>query len=114
MAKKSGYMQRQRAAEDAMYAAGNRVGLQKMNDMFIIALNDPEVMGKGVLGYDRLCKVLTAVNQLMEKYKDAFDPRKNEADVAQERLDACLKRIVGDHPFLPFEDRYPELIKCRY
>lgn len=114
MGKQSGYMQRQRAAEDAMYAAGNRVGLQKMNDFFIIALNDPEVMGKGVLGYERLCKVLTAVDQLMEKYKDAFDPRKAEADVAQEKLDDRIKKIVGDHPFMPFEERYPELKKCKY
>lgn len=97
-----------------MYAAGNRVGLQKMNDMFIIALNDPDVMGKSVLGYDRLCKVPAAVDQLMEKYKDAFDPRKDEADVAQERLDDRIKKIVGDHSFLPFEKRYPELKKCRY
>ena len=39
MAKKSGLIQRQRASEDAMYAAGNRVGLQKMTDFFIIALS---------------------------------------------------------------------------
>ena len=114
MAKKSGLIQRQRASEDAMYNAGNRVGLQKMTDFFIIALNDPDVMGKGVLGYDRLRKLLDAVEVLQEKYKDAFDPRKKEADVAQDKIDERIKKIVGDRPFMPFEERYPELKKCKY
>jgi len=111
---KNGFIQRQRAAEDAMYNAGNRVGLQKMTDFFIIALNDPEVMGKRALGYDRLSKVLAAVEQLQEKYKDAFDPRKKEADVAQEKMDDRIKKIVGNRPFMTFEQRYPELKKCKY
>lgn len=114
MAKQSGYMKKQRASEDAMYNAGNRVGLQKMTDFFCIALNDPDVMGKGVLGYDRLMKVLMAVDALQEKHKDAFDCRKTEADVAQEKIDEKLKKIVGDRPFMPFEERYPELKKCKY
>lgn len=114
MGKQSAYLKRQRESEDAMFQAGKRIGMQKMADMMVIALNDPAVMGKGVLGYERLSKVLSAADELMEKYSDAFDPRLPEADVAQEKLDDRLRKIVGDNDFYDFARRYPELKKCRY
>lgn len=111
---KNAFIKRMRANEDLMYAAGNRVGQQKIQDLFLIALNDPDVMGKSVLGYGRLCKVLDAVDALMEEYQDAFDPRKPEADVAREKIDARLRKIVKGAPFETFEERYPEIRKCKY
>lgn len=114
MAKQSALIKRQREAEDRMFQAGKRIGLQKMADMMVIALNDPAVMGKGVLGYERLSKVLTAADELMEKYAEAFDPRLPEADVAQEKLDDRLRKIVGGKTFHDFNQRYPELQKCKY
>lgn len=114
MARQSAFIREQRRIQDEMFRAGRNIGVQKMADMFCIALNDPDVMGKGVLGYERLSKVLTAVEQLMDKYADAYDPRKPEADVAQEKLDDRLRKIVGDKDFHPFARRYPELKECKY
>lgn len=54
MAKQSGYLKRQKARDDVLERAYKQTYQQYMTDMFIIALNDPAVMGKDVLGYKRL------------------------------------------------------------
>lgn len=54
MAKKSGYLMRQKVRDDVLELAYKQTYQQYMTDMFIIALNDPDVMGKDVLGYKRL------------------------------------------------------------
>lgn len=60
MAKQSGYLKRRKARDGVMEQAYKQTYQQYMTDMFIIALNNPAVMGKDVLGYKRLMRVLLA------------------------------------------------------
>ena len=53
---KSGYLERRQAVNQAFLDAGEQMGIQKMWDYMQIALRDPEVMGKDVLGRKRLKK----------------------------------------------------------
>ena len=62
---KNGYLQRQKCAVDAYRQAERDTYIQFMIDMFMVALNDPEVMGKDVFGYARLKKVLDAWGQVL-------------------------------------------------
>lgn len=66
--RQSHLLKHQKARESVVERAAEQTITQYMVDMFIIALNDPEVMGKDVLGYKRLSKVVQAV----QKYRDIF------------------------------------------
>ena len=56
------YTQRREAWITAAIDAGVDIGTQRMADLMALALNDPEVMGKGVLGADR-------IKRFMPKFK---------------------------------------------
>lgn len=58
MAKQSGYLKRRKARDGVMEQAYKQTYQQYMTDMFIIALNDPAVMGKDVLGYTSHIKII--------------------------------------------------------
>ena len=98
MAKQSGYLKRQKARDDVLERAYKQTYQQYMTDMFIIALNDPAVMGKDVLGYKRLMRVLLAA----------------EADYARVKMDAIMQNICPPEKFIPFEKRYEWLPKITY
>ena len=66
------YAQRQAASRQAYLDIGVEVGMQKMADFFAIALNDPEVLGKSVLGKKRLMPVLQRVHDLIDEFASAF------------------------------------------
>ena len=50
MAKQSGYLKRKKVEIGVYRQAEKETYIQFMSDMFQIALNDPDVMGKDVLG----------------------------------------------------------------
>lgn len=102
------YAQRQAASRQAYLDIGVEVGMQKMADFFAIALNDPSVLGKSVLGKKRLMPVLQRVHELIEEFTPAFTVQ-DDADYMQDKLDRLLQQIYGDSEFVPFEERYPAI-----
>ena len=102
------YAQKQATARQAYLEIGMEVGMQKMADFFAIALNDPKVLGKSVLGRKRLEPVLLRVHDLCDEFAPAFTVQ-DEADYMQDKLDRLLRQIYGDEEFVPFEERYPAI-----
>lgn len=92
---------------------GMQIGMQRMADFVAIALNDPAVMGKGVLGTGRLKKVFERVQELDNLFAEAFTVN-TEADYKQEQLDRILKRIYGEADFCGFAERYPYIRQVGY
>lgn len=107
------YAQRQAASRQAYLDIGMEVGMQKMVDLFAIALNDPKVLGKSVLGRKRLEPVLLRVHDLCDEFAPAFTVQ-DEADYMQDKLDRLLRQIYGDSDFVPFEERYPAIKQRKY
>lgn len=109
---KNDFQKRLRDREQAVFDAGERIGIQKMWDFMQIALRDPDVMGKDVLGRKRMAKIYHKTEELADHFSKAFS-KDVEADVRQEELDALLREIWEDD-LTPFYERYPELKKFRY
>ena len=74
---------------------GMDCGRQLWADLVAIALNDPAVMGKGVLGKGRLLKVFGKVQELEDQFWDALGTGP-EADYCRDQLDKRLKQIYGE------------------
>lgn len=68
MGKQSGLMKRLKVRDDVKETSTRETFKQYMTDMFIIALNDPGVMGKGVLGYQRITRVVNAAMKNCDLY----------------------------------------------
>lgn len=99
MAKRSGYLDRQKTRNKVLQDA---------------TLNDPAVMGKDVFGYDRLMKVVKAWGEKYDQYFTAMT-RDPEADYVRVKMDEAMKRICEKHgQFVPFEERYDWLPKITY
>ncbi len=103
------YTQRREAWITAGIDAGIDIGTQRMADLMALALNDPEVMGKGVLGVDRIKKVYAKIQELQHDLSKAW-LKCDEQDYQQARLDRELRRIFGGE-FVPFSERYPDVKK---
>lgn len=113
MAKQSGYLKRRKARDGVMEQAYKQTYQQYMTDMFIIALNDPAVMGKDVLGYKRLMRVLLAVEANYDRFFDALT-KNAEADYSRVKMDAIMQNICPPEKFIPFEKRYEWLPEITY
>ena len=113
MAKQSGYLKHRKARNGVMEQAYKQTYQQYMTDMFIIALNDPAVMGKDVLGYKRLMRVLLAVEANYDRFFDALT-KNAEADYARVKMDAIMQNICPPEKFIPFEKRYEWLPEITY
>lgn len=87
-------------------------GMQSLIDYVCIALNDPELMGKNVMGKSRLQKLNVKLKEIASYYEKAFTDDV-EADYIQEQLDRRLREIFGDE-LMPFEKRYPYFKKIKY
>ena len=87
-------------------------GMQSVIDYVCIALNDPELMGKNVMGKVRLQKLNAKLKEIASYYETAFTDDV-EADYIQEQLDRRLREIFGDE-LMPFEKRYPYFKKIKY
>ena len=106
---KGDYLDRQRKAQQTYLDIGEEMGMQKMWDYVQIALRDPDVMGKDILGKARLQKVYKKLGELADHYETAFTDDK-EADNRQEELDGVLREAWGDELHTFFE-RYPYIRK---
>ena len=106
------YLEKQRKMYQGFFEAGEQIGLQKAWDYVQIALRDPEVMGKDILGRKRIEKVFNKMRELVDFYHTAFTDDV-EADYCQEKLDAQLREIWGDD-LKTFYERYPDLKKLDY
>ena len=103
---KNGYLARRKVRDGVLQDATRQTYQQYMTDTLILTLNDPEVMGKDVFGYERLKKVLEACGRYYDDFFDALT-RNPEADYAREKMDAAMKRICGKRgDFVPVEKRY--------
>ena len=113
MKRKSGYLQRESEMQYHLFNAGIDFGLQLASDCWQIVLNDSDVMGKSVIGGNRMEKIFIAVNDAVHTYYDAANIKNPEADVLREKVDIKLRKIWKEKA-VPFEERYTMLKKCRY
>ena len=112
MGQKNAYLEKRKALNQGFLDVGEEMGLQKMWDYVQIALRDPDVMGKDILGRKRLEKIYEKVKELADTYHTCFtdDP---EADYYQEKLDAQLREVWGED-LQNFYVRYPHVKKFHY
>ena len=100
-----------------VFHAARQTYQQYMVDMVMLVLNDPEVMGKDVFGYDRAKKVMEAVGDKYDSYYEALTVNP-EADYLRQKLDDALRRIFrkgkAEDKFLPFEKRYEWMEEITY
>ena len=102
---KNDFLAKQRAIQQGFFRAGEQTGRQVMLDMMVLALRDPEIMGKDIFGKDRLLKVVNGI----KKYMDIFDPAfqaTDETDYYRAKLDAALAEAFGDGMNDTFLQRY--------
>lgn len=109
---KNDYIARRDADRQQFFNVGEEMGIQKAWDYIQIVLRDPEVMGKNVMGVNKLKKVYTKLAEVAEHYKLAFSDHV-EADFHQEELDGVLREIWGDE-LVVFKDRYPYIKEFSY
>lgn len=103
----NGYLQRQRARDIANRTVSADTERQYMVDLFCLVLNNPEIMGKDVMGKKRLQKIVRATMKEYAVWCDMLTADA-EADYLREKLDQKLKRIF-EEDFSPFEVRYNEV-----
>lgn len=107
------YSQRIHDKNIALINAGLQTGKQWLLDMFVIALNDPEVMGKDVIGYNRMMRIIRAVSDNDDKLRIAMASADPEADYYRDQIDKRMKSIFKGE-FSAFEERYPYLTEIKY
>jgi hypothetical protein len=108
------FLQKIEAEKKALVENALDVGFQKACDFISMALNSPEVMGKGVMSGERIDKIISYAIEKVNEYHEAYSPSKYvEADVWQARLDEHQKRIFKDK-FVPFAKRYPSIRRNKY
>lgn len=112
MAKKD-FQARQRATMQAVYNAGEDIGIQRMWDYFTIALRDPEIMGKNTFGQERLKRLYEKLKEISIYFAPAFQDCA-EADYYQEILDRNIREAWSEEDFHDFKDRYPALKQFKY
>lgn len=109
---KNDYLAKQQAMRQAVFSAGEDIGMQRMWDAVSAALHDPEIMGKDTLGKMRMQKLYQGVRKKMDAFHKAFTPDV-EADYVQEKMDAELREIWGED-LVPFPERYPDIKQFGY
>lgn len=65
---KNGYLQKRKHTIDTYRQAEKDTCIQYMIDIFMVVLNDPEVMGKDVFGKKRIVRVIEAVSEAYDRY----------------------------------------------
>jgi hypothetical protein len=102
---KNNYIAMRDADRVAFFRAGEQTGRQVIIDMMVLALRDPEIMGKDTFGKDRLLKVVKGIEQYMDKFDPAFKAT-DETDYYRAKLDAALAEAFGDGMHDTFLQRY--------
>lgn len=107
--KKSGYLAKQSAAQQALLDAMQDTMHQYALDTLLITAH--EDLG---FGYDRCMKLAEKWSETFESFFPALGAS-GEADVYQEKLDRKLLDIMeGKREFYAFPERYPEVKRLGY
>ena len=102
---KNDFLARQQAMQQAHFNAGLQSGRQQILDMVSLVLRDPDIMGKDVFGKDRLLKVVSGVNDYIDKYQKAW-MKDDETDYYRAKLDDALGEAYGKGMHDTFLQRY--------
>lgn len=102
---KNNYIARRDADRKGFFMAGEQTGRQEMLDMMVLALRDPEIMGKDIFGKDRLLKVVKGIEKYMDVFDQAFQAT-DETDYYRAKLDAALADAFGEGMHDTFLQRY--------
>lgn len=105
MAKQNAYLAKQAAVNRGFFRAGEQTGRQVIIDMMVLALRDPEIMGKDTFGKDRLLKVLKGIKHYLDVFDQAFQAT-DETDYYRAKLDAALADAFGEGMHDTFLQRY--------
>lgn len=84
------FLQRQEDIKQHYFDVGQEIGMQKMWDYVQLALRDPDVMGKDILGRKRIEKIYAKLSELASIFAVSFT-NETEADYYQEQLDGNLR-----------------------
>lgn len=100
--KKSGLLQQRSDYAEAVRICATHITRQFDLDTMQLTLN----LEYG-WGYDRIMDFTHKWKALQAEYQDAIQPRKAEADVAQERIERHMRRITKNKgEYVPWEERY--------
>jgi hypothetical protein len=102
---KNNYIARRDADRKGYFRAGEQTGRQVVLDMMVLALRDPEIMGKDTFGKDRLLKVVKGIEHYMDVFDQAFQAT-DETDYWRAKLDAALEDAFGEGMHDTFHARY--------
>lgn len=102
---KNNYIARRDADRKGFFRAGEQTGRQVVLDMMVLALRDPEIMGKDTFGKDRLLKVVKGIEHYMDVFDQAFQAT-DETDYWRAKLDAMLADAFGEEMYDTFDKRY--------
>lgn len=103
---KNGFLERQKATQQAFFNAGIESGRQQILDLLSLVLRDPEIMGKDTFGKERLLKVVKGIGEYIDKYQPAWEAT-DETDYYRAKLDAALADAYGEGMHNTFLERYP-------
>jgi hypothetical protein len=110
---KNEYISRRDADRKGFFRAGEQTGRQVMLDMMVLALRDPEVMGKDTFGKDRLLKVIKGIEKYMDVFEQAFQAT-DETDYYRSKLDSALADAFGEEMHDTFLKRYDFAMEYDY
>lgn len=75
---KNNYIARLEADRKGFFRAGEQTGRQVVLDMMVLALRDPEIMGKDTFGKDRLLKVVKDFHMMnLDRIKIGISQKKD-------------------------------------
>ena len=112
--RQSHLLKHQKARERVVETATAKTYTQFVADMYMLALSDPDVMGKDVLGFGRQTKVAMAAMKYADMFANALSHKNVDADYLREKLDERLRSIIPPEHFEPFLERYDWLEDVRY
>lgn len=112
MSRKNSYLEKKQAREQMLLEIGVNSGAQRCIDYLTLVLRDQRYMGQDIFGRERIDRVMAGIAACDKEFAAAYtvDP---EADVAQDRLDRCLREVYGDE-LVPFQERQPYIKQLGY
>lgn len=110
---KNDFLAKQRAMQQACLDVGLKTGRQQIIDCVVLALHDPQIVGKDTFGANRILKVVKGIGDYLDTYAEAFQTT-SESDYYQSKLDAALAEVLGDGMKDSFVDRYEYVKQMDY
>lgn len=100
-----------RQLESEYFNGGRETGEQFSFDLAILALSDPDVMGKDRFGPKRLARICEAMAELAGRWHAVLNLYRF-TDETRVLFDEQLQRVLGE-TYTPFYERYPYLRKTK-